>query len=287
MTALNDTLDSDAKAPEQGFLSPAISHYQQAIRATNQQHFRLVEEVNEFCQEMKYRLSPNNNDAQKVLAVCLYIKLLNDVQAAVLLFERGMASQGCSMLRVGLECLFILGKCCTSPEFFRAYISLGENQVLKCLRNIMVTPHGHFEKLKSEITPKKLEELKQIIGDHKDSQVEQWARDLGKNDLYQTAYRLLSGHVHSMPRAIDMYLDIDGNGELTEFICGPDAKANFTTELLEAGRLMLSASEYIANLFNIDVKRELSNFCLRATAMALGDSSAVEESEQFPQSQPK
>ena len=102
---------------DQGFLSPEIEKYREEIRAKNQPSFKLVEDLNGFCQQTKYRLEIHNRDGQQLFAGCLLVKLLNDVQAAVILFEKGLVSQGCSMLRVALESLIVLGKICESYEF--------------------------------------------------------------------------------------------------------------------------------------------------------------------------
>ncbi len=82
---------------EQGFLSPEIEQYRERIRAKNQLSFQLVEDLNRFCQQTKYRLRIHNRDGQQLFAGCLLIKLLNDIQAAVILFERGLVPQGRSM----------------------------------------------------------------------------------------------------------------------------------------------------------------------------------------------
>ncbi len=47
---------------EQGFLSPEIERYRERIRAKNQLSFQLVEDLNKFCQQTKYRLGIHNRD---------------------------------------------------------------------------------------------------------------------------------------------------------------------------------------------------------------------------------
>ena len=107
---------------EQGFLSPDIETYREKIRSKNHLYFKLIEDLNNFCQQTKYHLNIHNRDGQEIFSGCLLVKLLNDVQAAVILFEKCLVSQGCSMLRVALESLIVLGKLCESYEFVHAYV---------------------------------------------------------------------------------------------------------------------------------------------------------------------
>jgi hypothetical protein len=78
----------------------------------------------------------HNRDGKQLFAFCLLVELLNDVQAAVILFKKDMVSQGRSMLRVALESLIVLGKICESYEFVHAYVKIEERDRLKLVRSI-------------------------------------------------------------------------------------------------------------------------------------------------------
>lgn len=114
---------------DQGFLSPEIEKYREEIRAKNQLSFKLVEDLNGFCQQTKYRLKIHNRNGQQIFAGCLLIKLLNDVQAAVILFEKGLVSQGRSLLRVGLESLLCWVKFVNLMNLFMHMPKLGKGNV--------------------------------------------------------------------------------------------------------------------------------------------------------------
>jgi hypothetical protein len=149
---------------EQGFLSPEIEQYRERIRVKNQLSFKLVEDLNKFGQQVKYQLKIHNRDGQQLFAGCLLIKLLNDIQAAVILFERGLVSQGRSMLRVGLESLIVLGKICESYEFVHAYAKIGEKDRLKLVRAIRNAPTDVFEDIKPELTDELIHKIEETIG---------------------------------------------------------------------------------------------------------------------------
>jgi hypothetical protein len=73
-----------------------------------------------------------------------------DVQAAVILFEKGLTSQGRSFLRVGLESLIVLGKICESYEFVHAYAKIGKKYRLKLVRSNRDVSTKMFEDIKLE-----------------------------------------------------------------------------------------------------------------------------------------
>lgn len=190
---------------EQGFLSPDIEQYCERIRAKNQLSFQLVEDLNKFCQQTKYRLVIHNRDGQQLFGGCLLIKLLNDVQAAVILFEKCLVSQGCSMLRIALESLIFLSKICESYEFVHEYVKIGERERLKLVRSIRSTSTNVFEDIKPELTDELLMKIEETLeGTECASNKEQWARDLNLHHLYVGAYRLHSQDVHSQEFLISL-----------------------------------------------------------------------------------
>jgi hypothetical protein len=72
---------------EEGFLSEHLEPYRQRIRAMHQPHYALVFEINKVCQSVKFQMHVHSRDGQEVFGAALFIKLLADVQAAVLLLE--------------------------------------------------------------------------------------------------------------------------------------------------------------------------------------------------------
>jgi hypothetical protein len=236
----------------QGFLSPEIEQHRTTIRDRHASHVGLFERINRYCQDKKYALTPNNRNGQEVLATCLYIKLLNDVQAVFILSERGLCSQARSMLRVSLDCLIVLGKTCKEHEFFREYIRHGEDSRLRLLNAIRKSPPNRMVELREEITLTLLKSIKDFIGGLGKRNAENWANDVGLSDMYLSTWRLFSGDVHSTPPVVDNYLMLNEEGEAISFVWGPDAEPDMTAEFLEAGRHLLVGTKFIAELFKLD-----------------------------------
>ncbi len=244
-----------------GFLSKEIDGFRNGIRSKHQAYFDLVESLNRYCQQTKYRLVVHNRDGQVLFTACLAIKLMNDVQAAVILLERGLTSQGRSILRVALECLVVLTKITQSYEFVHAYVKVGEQDRLKLVKAIRLNPNQGFDDVRADLTDALIATIKDTIGETQNKRnVEQWAKDVGLDHLYDGTYRLFSQEVHSSPRAIDQYFMADGEGEITGFHWGPDTGKDVRAELLEAARLLLVGMSKVDELFQLNIKSDLADF---------------------------
>jgi hypothetical protein len=107
-TPSTDINSGESLINEEGFLSEHLEPYRQRIRAKHQPHYELAFEINKVCQNVKFKMHVHSRDGQEVFGAALFIKLLADVQAAILLLERSLSSQPRSILRVAIEALIIL-----------------------------------------------------------------------------------------------------------------------------------------------------------------------------------
>lgn len=242
---------------EEGFLSEHIEPFRQQICQNHQPHRALVYAVNRFCQRVKFDMHVHNRDGQEIFCAALFIKLLSDVQAAVLLLERGLSSQARSLMRVGLEALIILGKLAGSYEFVEAFIRLGEEQRLRLVQAIQRNPAPALDAIRPEITEEVVREIKRIVGDIPRASLEQWARDLGLSHFYDTQYRIYSNDVHSKPRALEQYLVTDAAGEYASFNWGPAISEDLRSEFLECGRQLLVALSFLKGVFELDIDTDI------------------------------
>jgi hypothetical protein len=100
LTPSTDINPGESPINEEGYLSEHLEPYRQRIRAKHEPHYALAFEINKVCQSVKFQMHVHSRDGQEVLGAALFTKLLADVQAAVLLLERGLSSQARSLLRV-------------------------------------------------------------------------------------------------------------------------------------------------------------------------------------------
>ena len=144
---------------EEGYLSSDISAYPEKIRAHNAEYFKLFDKVHRFCHEKKFLVHAHNRDGQQIFAVGLFVKLICDVEAAVILMERGLSSQSRSMLRVATETLIKLANICKAYEFVEAYIKTGEHQRLLFVRGMKNNPAPAYEFILPELTDELIDEI--------------------------------------------------------------------------------------------------------------------------------
>lgn len=236
---------------KQGFLSPDLEQFRLQVREKYISAFALVERTNELIQNFKYRLEVPLSDDQKVLAVCLLIKVANDIQASMLLAERGLVSQAASLVRVGVDGLILMAKVCKEADFSSQYRALGLKSQRKRLNAIIRNPAPGLDNLRS-IAPDLLSKL----GDEDELEIahktiEKWAREVGLGTLYDATYRSFSDDVHSGPASLDRYLRVDESGNPIEFVWGPDAEPDPRVVLVEATRVLLGCINLMKNLFNL------------------------------------
>jgi len=266
-----DINSGESPINEEGFLSEHLEPYRQRIRAKHQPHYALVFEINKVCQSVKFQMHVHSRDGQEVLGAALFIKLLADVQAAVLLLERGLPSQARSLLRVAIEALILLGKLSKSYEFVEALIRLGEQQRLRLVRAIQRNPSPDLDSIRSEISEDIIRDIEQIVGDISNESLEQWARELGLLQFYDVGYRLFSNDVHSKPRALEHYLEVSGDGEYAVINWGPQLSNDLEGEFLEAARILTVALSFVNAVFTLNIETRITEFTNRILALNASD----------------
>jgi len=245
---------------DQGFLSPEIEGYRARFRESHVPYFDFVDRVSHFCHQTKFKIKAHSRDGQEIFAVGLFIKVMQDVEAGVLLLERGLVSQAASLLRIGLEALIILGKVCQSNGFVEAFIRIGERQRLRIVRAMRSNPAEAFDVIRGDLTDNLIEHIVDLIGDAKDETVQQWSQDIGLSALYDGQYRLFSSEVHSRPRSLERYVDLSDVGELQDIRFGPDLNENLRPELLEAARILITAMAFLNTLFELGIENDIVTF---------------------------
>jgi hypothetical protein len=122
---------------DQGFLSDDIMQYRDQIRQQYVRYFYFIQRVNAFCQQAKFRIDGTSVNNQSLMAVRLIIKLLADTQGALLLVERGLASQARTLLRAACETCIILRRVCQDQGFPRLFSLSEELTLARWLKDIL------------------------------------------------------------------------------------------------------------------------------------------------------
>jgi hypothetical protein len=235
---------------EQGFFSSAVDEVRRDIRHRHRRYFSLLERTTRFCHSLRFTFTVDSEDGQKVFAVALFLKLLADVEAACLLLERGLTSQGRSMLRVATECLIVIANMANSDDFVRGYALSGEIQRLKLVKSIKNNPSPVFDELRAHFTDELVKQIATTIGDRKEESVKQWANNATVSWLYDGPYRLFCSEVHSGPPSLSYNLILDDKQHFEAFCYGPDHERDYRPDIMELLRLLLHGLAFVDQLFH-------------------------------------
>jgi hypothetical protein len=243
-----------------GFLSEDIVNFQKQIREQYAKYFDVIHRVNAFCQQAKFRLSVHTRDGQEMIAACLIIKLLNDMQAALLLAERGLASQTRTLIRTGVEAFIILANVCSVDGFWRSFIYSDQIARRKLLVAIRDNPSTWFDEVRSHVTPELIDQLNQEIREHgiTEEKIRQLAHRVDLMVLYDGPYRLYSQNVHSSPRSLEEYCQFDQNEELAGFVWSPQTQG-LEAELTVIPRIMILGFVAVNELFDLKLDETLAS----------------------------
>lgn len=246
---------------EKGFLGKEIEQWIPKIRDAHLRFFTLADEVNKYCQGAIYNLRPHSKDKQEVLVSTLYIRVLNNYQASVLLAERGLSPQCGVLARSMIEALFSLSAIAKNEKYADEFILDDQRNRLSFLYKYREFHHGLLPETQKEEVELLEQQLKQEIstGEIKKKTTEQWSKDAGMHDWYLTTYAVLSQSVHSKVRDLEKYLVLNGENEIVELRWGPD-DYNVEKVLAALIQAMLTALNKVRSLFNKKQEAEASEF---------------------------
>ena len=230
---------------EQGFLSDDIMQCRDQIRQRYARYFDFIQRVNTFCQQVKFRIDGTSANDQNLMASRLIIKLLADTQGAVLLVERGLASQARTLLRAACETCIILRRVCQDQEFHRLFSASEELTQVRWLKNILNDKSPPLDEIREGFRQRgiTLREIRKREEELKDSgvkkvEISSLAKEAGLLGLYYSAYTLYCKDTHASPYVLDSYSSPDQTGDFEDISWGPITD-NLEDALLLIPRLMI------------------------------------------------
>jgi hypothetical protein len=94
---------------------------------------------------------------------------------------------------------------------------------------------------------------------------------LGLLQLYDVGYRLFSSDVHSKPRALEHYLEVNEDGEYAVINWGPQLSDDIEGEFLEAARILTAALSFVNAVFKLNVETRITEFTNAILALNASD----------------
>ncbi len=236
-----------------GFLGMEAENITQEILKKYKEFFNILFDINRFAHQILYSLEVNNKDSQQVITACLFGRFLITSQGAIILAKRGFDLDVLVILRVAFEVLVKMKKCCEDKNFISEYINSDEMDRLKFMK-ISHGYHGEFlSSLRKYATKEKERELREKIRNRNIQSfpsLKKLAKSVGLSEYYDTFYRIASQAVHTAPRPLEKFIEVNGKEDISKLVYNPDDK-NVSFYLLTLAEFLLLAIDSVCTLFSL------------------------------------
>jgi hypothetical protein len=258
---------------EQGFLSDDIVQCRDQIRQQYARYFDFIQRVNTYCQQVKSRIDGTNANDQNLMASRLMIKLLADTQAAVLLVERGLASQARTLLRAACETCIILRRVCQDQGFPRLFFISEELTLVRWLKDILNDNSPALNQIREEFRHRGLtlnsimrreKELKESGA--KRLEISSLAKEADSAGLYYSAYKLYCQDTHAATNVLDSYSISGQVDDYEDLFFGP-VMDNLEDVLLLTPRLMLLGFAAIKEIIALNLGADFDSLVTELRAL--------------------
>ena len=256
---------------EEGFLSEEVVEESHAIFQNHKEHFNLCFDINRSGQRLKRKINIHSQDPQEFVAAILFNKMMEGLQASVLLINRGFSSEPMALMRVMLENLFVLKRCCQNRNFSSEYLAFHEKQRLNLINWANNQPGDSYPLLQQYATEElkaELEEKIQQEGIEGFSNMEILAHDAGMGQYYGI-YKYLSSFVHVPPKSLERYLILDEENSISGITHGPD-ESNVRANLITLADFMILAIQSMDGLFDLEESPTIDKFKDRLKELTAG-----------------
>ncbi len=249
---------------ENGFLDNDTANMAAKISKQAKNGFEVIYDINRFAEKIKVRFKINNRNGQQVIVACLFIRILEGFQSAIILDCYGLAHDTKILIRAVLETLILLKNCCEDEEFVVQYIQTDEQDRLTWMNVAHKYSEDLFRLAREYATQERRSKLKEKIAneDIKNLGVEALAIKAGLQDWYNTIYRYTSQAVHSTPRSLEKYTVVGENDEICGFRHEPNHD-DTKIHLFTLADLLLISLECTCSLFGVTEDFYKENFLER------------------------
>lgn len=217
--------------------------------------------ANELLRALPLVPQETDEEKQRVIAGVVLGRVIEVVESSFILASREARVETITMFRVFLDAYFVLANVCSNPGFLSTYFKSDETERLKLMRATFKHASEMFQELNEYATLEVLDELDARIKQEKIQAFNsyEYAKNVGCGEIYDTMYRLSSAPVHSSPRALENFVEVDDKGRITHITLASTG-AHTNRVLYDMHHFFCKALEGVNTLFNFDVGliRELS-----------------------------
>lgn len=256
------------KVQGKGFLESALPDLSETVPDANEAQYALLREVVGFAESLKEQFivpgQKTPEEKQQTIAFVVFIRLLELVEALVILASHGVKEELKSLFRIFLDAYFVLANCCTDPNFIPTYFKTDEPARLKLLNVAGKYDSELFRLINEYVTAEVKNELDTRIKQEKIEAFNsfQFAKNVGCEDIYDSIYRVTSSAVHTTPRSLEDYVDVDEEGNITVINHGPDAQITDRV-VYDILSFFIKSLRGMCELFGLNKEADLNGFELK------------------------
>lgn len=251
---------------ENGFLGKEALQVTEQIRAQNISLFELLNAINGFAEKVRCEISLPQQDIQKLVCACLYIRILEGIQASIILAEKGLDLDTSVVLRGVFEALAILKIGSEEPEFIKKYLFSHDLKRLKRIKKALkysddelyidLRQKGREQNIELEELKKEIEKLLQENNvNASEFEKKALAEKAGFANIYKTFYDISSDSAHTNIKVLERFLK--RNDDKIEYLKHGPCEENLETHLLTAGVFYLAAIDSINKLFELQKEQQI------------------------------
>jgi len=241
----------------------------ETIRETYSDFFELAESVNRTAHDLRSNLRLDPSNTLHLVAICLFQRLIEGLQADIVLSEVGLGPDANAVFRTALEAGFVLIKLNQDPDFLTRYVGLdhiNRKKLINVIRDGKITfapdtRRPSLETILAEIN----EDIDRL--DLAPIHLDQLADSIGMAEWYESIYRQLSSDAHVLPKSLERYEEFSEAGKLLGFDFTPNSD-EIPATLLTHASFMITCSMAMDSIFVCDRDSELHDLLQRARAVS-------------------
>lgn len=241
---------------QRGFLGASVDEWRGKNIAAHQIAFAFSYDVSTFCERTKFLLKISTGCRCASMVVALFLKMLSDYQAALLLFERGMIPQGEALFRCMLEAFFLISEMVNDVAFVARWVKSDDIDRLRMVQmSIRASEEGVPPNVDADALASTLAEVQRDADNA--SRVPGPSKMLTDKHFawMHGLYMNWSFPVHSAPRGVQDILHLDSTSGAIRSAGPTDIGLDET--LAWGGAVMMEAWKPLSYLFDLQIRDQL------------------------------
>lgn len=248
-----------------GFITDELIARLSARPAVNGKLVQVFAETLHFASGLLSRLpvskQETSEEKQKVIALLMLLRLVEIGESTLILAAHGVRQELHSMFRIFLDAYFLVANVCSDPAFVPIYFRTDEPARLKLMNVASKHDDELFKVLNDYATADIKDELDRKI---KQERIEAFnsfvfAERVGCDKIYDSKYRLCSASIHTGPRCLEEYVEVDEQGAIRVMIHSGDTETTHRV-LYDMHCFLVKAVGGVCEVFSLAEEAALSEF---------------------------